>query len=306
MKEVKVEGLANFSDKTMRKKLPRVQMSEIVTTYEPDNSLKKGYLSIFGEIFNELKKNRWLTYQLFKRDFFAVYKQSFIGVLWALIIPLVSVGTFIILNRSGIFTIGNINVPYPIYAILGMAFWQLFSTGLVAASNSLIKAGSMIVKINFSKKALVIASTGQSLISFLIQFVLVGILFAYYRITPSIAILWVPIIIIPIMLLTLGLGFILSLLNGVMRDIGNMLSMLMTFLMFLTPVLYAKPVTGILARITIYNPLYYLVSVPRDLILMGKVPELKGFLISSAISLIIFLICLVAFHLTETRIAERV
>ncbi len=305
MKEAKVKGSANFSDKTMRKKLG-VQVTEIITTYEPDNSLKKGYLSIFGEIFNELRKNRWLTYQLFKRDFFAIYKQSFIGVLWALIIPLVSVGTFIILNRSGIFTIGDINVPYPIYAVLGMAFWQLFSTGLVASSNSLVKAGSMIVKINFSKKALVIASTGQSLVSFLIQFVLVGILFASYRITPNIAILWIPIVIIPIMLLTLGLGFILSLLNGVMRDIGNMLSMLMTFLMFLTPVLYAKPTTGILARITEYNPLYYLVSVPRDLILMGKVPELKGFLISSAISLIIFLICLVAFHLTETRIAERV
>jgi len=281
-------------------------MTEIITTYEPDNSLKKGYLSIFGEMFNELKKNRWLTYQLFKRDFFAIYKQSFIGILWALIIPLASVGTFIILNRSGIFTIGNINVPYPIYAILGMAFWQLFSTGVVAASNSLVKAGSMIVKINFSKKALVIASTGQSLVSFLIQLVLVSFLFAYYRITPSIAILWVPLIIIPIILLTLGLGFILSLLNGVMRDIGNMLSMLMTFLMFLTPVLYAKPTTGILVRITEYNPLYYLVSAPRDLVLTGKVPELKGFLIASVISLIIFLICLIAFHLTETRIAERV
>ncbi len=167
MKEAKVKGSANFSDKTMRKKLG-VQMTEIITTYEPDNSLKKGYLSIVSEIFNELKKNRWLTYQLFKRDFFAVYKQSFVGILWALIIPLVSVGTFIILNRSGIFTIGDIDVPYPIYAILGMAFWQLFSTGLIASSNSLVKAGSMIVKINFSKKALVIASTGQSLISFLI------------------------------------------------------------------------------------------------------------------------------------------
>ena len=164
----------------------------------------------------------------------------------------------------------------------------------------------MIVKINFSKKALVIASTGQSIVSFLIQFVLVGILFACYRIAPSIAILWVPIIIIPIMLLTLGLGFILSILNGVMRDIGNMLSMLMTFLMFLTPVLYAKPTTGILARITEYNPLYYLVSAPRDLVLMGTVPELKGLLASSVISVIILLISLIAFHLAETRVAERV
>ena len=281
-------------------------MSEIITTYEPDNSLKKGYLSIFSEIYSEFMKNRWLTYQLFKRDFFALYKQSFIGVLWAFIIPLVSVGTFIILNRSGIFFIGNINVPYPIYAILGMAFWQLFSTGLITSSNSLVKAGSMIAKINFSKKSLVIASAGQSIVSFLIQLTLVIILFIYYKIAPSTAILLIPLFMIPIMLLTLGLGFIFSLLNGIVRDIGNILSILMTFLMFLTPILYAKPSTGILARITNYNPLYYLTSVPRELVLTGTISEWKGFLISSAISIIIFIICLIVFHLTETRVAERI
>ena len=190
-------------------------------TYEPDNSLKKGYLSIFGEIFNELKENRWLTYQLFRRNFFTLYKQSFIGILWVLIGPLFTVGMFIILNSSGIFNMGVIDVPYPIYAILGMAFWQLFSAGLIAGSNSMVQAGAMIAKINFSKKSLVIASTGQSIVSFLIQFILVGILFIYYGIAPNTAILLIPIVIIPIMLLTLGLGFILSLLNGIMRDIGN-------------------------------------------------------------------------------------
>lgn len=281
-------------------------MTEIITTYEPDNSLKKGYLSIFGEIFNELKKNRWLTYQLFKRDFLTIYKQSFIGVLWAVIIPLVSIGTFIILNRSGVFTIGDINIPYPVYAILGMAFWQLFSAGLIASSNSLVKAGPMIAKINFSKKSLVIASTGQSMVSFLIQFVLAGILFVYYGVIPNTAILLVPILIIPIILLTLGFGFILSLLNGVVRDIGNILPIFMTFLMFLTPVLYAKSTTGILVYITTYNPLYYLVSVPRDLLLMGTAPEWGGFLITSIISVIVFTICLIVFHLTETRVTERI
>ena len=281
-------------------------MSEIITTYEPDNSLKKGYLSIFSEIYEEFKKNKWLTYQLFKRDFFALYKQSFIGVLWAFIIPLVSVGTFILLNRSGIFSIGDINVPYPIYAILGMAFWQLFSTGLITSSNSLVKAGSMIAKINFSKKSLVIASAGQSIVSFLIQLTLVIILFIYYKIAPSTAILLIPLFMIPIMLLTLGLGFIFSLLNGIVRDIGNILSILMTFLMFLTPILYAKPSTGILARITNYNPLYYLTSVPRELVLTGTISEWKGFLISSVISIFIFVICLIVFHLTETRVAERI
>jgi len=242
-------------------------VNKTIITYESDNSLKKGYLSIFSEIFIEIKKNRWLTYQLFKRDFFAIYKQSFIGVFWAFIIPLVSVGTFIILNRSGVFNFGEIDVPYPIFAILGMSFWQLFATGLVTASNSLVKAGPMIIKINF---------------------------------------LLFPLLVIPIMLFTLGLGFILSLLNGVVRDIGNALAFLITFLMFLTPILYAKPKMGILQTITKINPLYYLVSTPRELILMGTISEWRGFLITSTISIIIFIMCLVVFHLTETRVAERI
>jgi lipopolysaccharide transport system permease protein len=112
--------------------------------------------------------------------------------------------------------------------------------------------------------------------------------------------------VIPIMLFTLGLGFILSLLNGIVRDIGNMLSILMTFLMFLTPVLYARPKTGILATVTNYNPLYYLISVPRELVLTGTFYDREGFFISSILSIAVFFVCILIFHLTEARIAERI
>jgi len=281
-------------------------MVKIITTYEPDNSIKKGFLHIFKEIFNELKKNKWLTYQLFKRDFFALYKQSFFGILWAIIVPLISVATFIILNRAGVFSIGDIDIPYPLYAILGMSFWQLFSSGLIACTNSLVNAGPMVVKINFSRKSIVIASFGKSFISFLVQLILAAILFVIYGIIPDIAILLIPILLIPIILFTLGIGFILSLLNGIMRDIGNVISSIIVFLLFLTPVLYAKPSTGLLTKITNYNPLYYLISTPREFLLTGNISEWKGYLISSIISIIIFVLCLVIFHLTETRITERI
>ena len=279
-------------------------MTKLIT-YEPDNSLRGGYLYIFKEIFAEIKNNSWLISQLFKRDFFAMYKQSLVGIMWVLILPLTSVGTFIIMNQAGVFSIGNINAPYPIYALLGMAFWQLFSTGLLASSNSLVNAGSMITKINFSKKSLVIAATGQAMVSFLIQFVLVLILFAYYGFIPHAEILLFPLLLIPILLLTLGLGFITSLLNGIARDFGNILSILLTFLLFLTPILYAKPKTSILTTIAQYNPIYYLVTTPRDLILTGTITEATGYAVSCIVALIIFIVCTVVFHLTETRVSER-
>jgi len=279
---------------------------ETLTTYEPDNSIKKGYVSLWKEIFRELKYNKWLTLQLFKRDFFAIYKQSLVGVFWAFIVPIISVGTFILLNRAGVFDFGEIEVPYPIYAILGMAFWQLFSTGLITTSNSLVKAGSMLVKINFSKKSLVIASSAQSLVPFIVQLFLVGVLFVVYGVSPNVKILFFPFFMIPIILFTLGFGFIFSLFNSVVRDIGNALSVLMTFLMFLTPVLYAKPKIGILMPITKFNPLFYLISMPREIILKGSTTEWKGYILSIVISIVVFLVGLMIFHLTETRVTERI
>jgi lipopolysaccharide transport system permease protein len=281
-------------------------MEENIVTYEPDNSLRKGYLSIFSQIFIELKQNRWLTYQLFKRDFLSAYKQSFFGVLWAIILPLFTIAIFIMLNRSGVLNIGNIGVPYSIYALLGMTFWQFFSAGLVACSNSLVNAGPMILKINFSKKSLVIASAAKAIVPFIIQIIMVGVFFIGYGKAPHIMSLLIPIFVIPLILFTIGLGFLASLLNGIIRDIGNIISILLTFLMFFTPVLYAKPQIGILATLTKYNPLYYLVSTPRDLVLKGLVLEWQGYVVVCLISIILFVVCLFVFHLTEKRVAERI
>ncbi len=289
-----------------QEKKDNLSMKEIIVTYEPDNSLKNGYLSVFRQIFCELKQNKWLTYQLFKRDFVSAYKQSFLGVLWAIILPLFTIAIFIVLNRSGVLNIGDIGAPYSIYALLGMAFWQFFSTGLVACSNSLVNAGPMILKINFSKTSLVIAAAAKAIVPFMIQIMMAAVLFLGYGRTPSILSLLVPVFIIPLILFTIGLGFLTSLLNGVMRDTGNIISILLTFLMLFTPVLYARPKTGILATLTKYNPLYYLVSTPRDLALKGLIPQWEGFFIVCFISVFLFIACLFVFHLTETKVTERI
>lgn len=282
-------------------------MTDDIVTYEPDNCLKRGRKNLFKDMFIDIKDNRWLTYQLFKRDFLAAYRQSYVGILWAVIMPLISVGTFIILDQSGIVNTGGgtLGVPYAIYAILGMAYWQVFSAGLLACSNSLVFAGSMITKINFSKKSLVIASMGQALVAFLIQFVVVIILFFAYGVTPHIAILLALVLIIPLLLYTLGLGFLLAIANGVVRDAGNFIAIFLTFFLFLTPILYVKP-GGFLGDLANLNPVYYLVAAPRELALYGTLTEWPGFLISCILSVIVFLVCLMVFHLTEFRIPERV
>jgi lipopolysaccharide transport system permease protein len=279
---------------------------ENITIYQPDNSIKKGFRQVFKEIFFEIKNNRWLTWQLFKRDFLTLYKQSFLGVFWIILVPMFSFLTFILLNRAGIFTLGDIKVPYAIYAILGLAFWQIFATGVVACSNTLLSAGSMIIRVNFSRKSLVLAAIGQALVAFIIQFVIVLILFLSYGILPSWQIFLLPLFILPLILMTLGLGFFFALLNGVMTDIGKALPIFLSFLMFLSPILYLKPLgDGLLSRISNYNPLYYLSAVPRELIIFGHSLELTGYFCAVGLSIIFFIVGIYMFHLTETRVAER-
>jgi len=279
---------------------------EIITTYQPDNTLKNGYFQTFREIYQELIDNKWLMYQLFKRDFSTMYKQSFIGILWIFIIPIINVGIFAMLGRSGIFNFGHITAPYPVFAILGLSLWQLFANGVIACGNALAVAGDMLTRINFSKKSLVIASIGRSVISFLIQILLIPILFVIFKVIPAYTVLLFPLIAIPILMLTLGLGLIISILNSIVKDTGNLLSVILMLGMYATPVLYARPRFGLLSQITHYNPMYYFISAGRDLSLTGNLTEPKGFFISCVVCIFIFFSGLVIFHLTETRITERV
>lgn len=282
-----------------------MQQQKHEVSYYPDNCLRKNIFGFFADIIGEIHQNKWLTYQLFKRDLNALYKQSIFGFLWIFVNPLFYVGTFIVLRSTGTFAIDNVNVPYPIYAVFGMSFWQLFTVSLTTSSNSLVAAGSMITKINFSKKSLVLASISTALISFIIQFILMVILLMAYKVTPSPWIILSPLFALPILFLSLGFGFIVSLLNAIMRDIGNSLPMLINFLLLLTPILYPRK-DDILGIIAGFNPIYYLVTVPRDVALNGDWTHINGFLLSSLVSFVFFLLCCMVFHLTETRIAERV
>jgi len=280
--------------------------NELVTIYQPDNTLKNGYFQTFKEIYRELNENKWLMYQLFKRDFSTMYKQSFIGFLWIFIIPIINVGIFALLGRSGILNLGHLSAPYPVYAILGLSLWQMFSNGVQACGNALTAAGDMLTRINFSKKSLVIASVGRSVVTFLIQILLIAVLFVIFKVMPAATIILFPLVAIPILMFTIGLGLVVSILNSIVKDTGNLLSVILMLGMYATPVLYSRPKTGLLALVTHYNPLYYFISAGRDWSLTGTLSEPKGFFISCILAIFVFFTGLVIFHLTETRITERV
>ena len=254
----------------------------------------------------ELGDSYELVWRLFLRNFKAKYRQTVLGFLWALIMPLLAVGTFVFLNKAGVLNIGEVDIPYPAYALLGLTVWHIFAGGLTASSNSIVAGGSMVVKINFPKEALVLSSFGESLFETMVRLALTAFVFAIYRVVPAWTSVLLPLALIPLILFTLGLGLMLSLLNAVFRDVVNIVSLSTTFLLFVTPVLYPEPKAAFFKAFTAFNPLSALISAPRDLVIKGYLTQPDSFFFYSGLSLIVLLVSWRLFHLAEIRIAERV
>ncbi len=273
--------------------------------YEPNRNAKLGF-AIWKEMFLELVQSRELVMRFAIRDIIANYKQSILGVLWVFIMPLFTVATFVYLNYSGVFNIGETSIPYPAYALLGVTIWQIFGSGITACTNSLTLSGNIITKINFAKESLIFSSLARTIFDFLIRVILLAGVFAIYKVIPSWTIIFLPFAIIPILLFTLGLGFIVAVLNGVFRDTIQIVSIAITFLMFITPVLYPPPTMEPIATLNRINPIGILVIGVRDIVISGALTQQNEFIIASIFSLFLFLFSWRAFHMMEPRIAERV
>lgn len=266
----------------------------------------RGGIKLWKAKIKELVNMRELIWRLFLRDIKARYKQSVLGILWAIIMPFIVIGSFIYLNKAGVVVTGSTNVPYPLFALIGLAFWQIFATGLASCTNSIVGSGAVITKINLPKYSIVIASVGQAIFEFVIRFVLIGLGFLYYGIMPSWHILFMPILAIPILLLTLSLGFFLALLNAIVRDVANIVVVSLPFLMLMTPIMYVPKSGSIIDTLNNYNVIGFLVTSARDYIISNQGPPLLQFFIFLLIAIIFFLFALHIMTIVEPRICERV
>lgn len=276
-----------------------------VKRYNAESVYSAGILSLFRLMASDFMKSRELIWRLFLRDFTSRHKQSLLGWAWIVLMPLMTMGTFLLLNMSGIIQIGDIDVPYPIFGLLSYSIWNIFSQGLSMATTSVTGAGGLVQKINFSKDTLVFASLGQVIIDFLIRMVLTMAVFFLYGQFMRPSFFLFPVLLFPLMLLTLGIGMVSSLLQTITKDVVNFVNLGTSFLLLLMPIMYATPQSGILWNINRYNPLFYLLLTPRDLMLYGVVTGVVGFLLSSLLAISVFLVGWIFFYVSQTKLAER-
>ncbi len=283
------------------------------------------------EMAHELMRYRELLVSLAAREIRCRYKQSVLGVTWAVCLPLVTmlIFTFVFTRAIDITRHVDVAMPYAIFAYLGLLPWLFFATSLTQAVNSLTTNASLLNKIYFPRELFPFASVISALVDFLIgSLVLMG-LTIYFHVsvdqsgpvaqqagqlvrgdwsyTLHWTVLLVPVVLVVQLLLTLGLSLLLSMANLFYRDVRHVLAVGIQLWMFLTNVLYPLPTHDPLVRAVVsVNPMTPILTAYRDLVILGCLPEWGPSLYATLISLAVFLIGWRWFHSAEFRFAERV
>lgn len=185
----------------------------------------------------ELWTYRELVYFLTWRDIKVRYKQTAIGVAWAVLQPLAMMVVFTLFfgKLAGVPSEG---VPYPLFALAALLPWQLFSRAISESTNSLVTNQRLITRVYFPRIIVPLATTLAALVDFLIAGGLLIALMFIYGVTPGAAIIWLPAFVLLMLISALGVGFWLSALNVEYRDVMYVVPFLNQFWLFVTPVVY--------------------------------------------------------------------
>lgn len=185
----------------------------------------------------ELWAYRELLYFLIWRDVKVRYKQTALGVGWAIIQPVFTMIVFsVFFGRLG--KIPSDGIPYPIFSFAALVPWTFFAHGMGQASNSLVGSANLIKKVYFPRLSIPIASVTSGIIDFSIAFIVLLGMMLYYGILPTLNVIWLPFLLLLTAVTSLGVSLWLSALNVQFRDVRHVLPFLIQLWFFATPIAY--------------------------------------------------------------------
>lgn len=185
----------------------------------------------------ELYEYHELIYFLVWRDLKVRYKQTALGVAWAVLQPFLTMVVFTIFFGN-LAKVPSDGIPYPIFTFTALLPWQLFSNALTNASNSLVNNRDLITKVYFPRIILPFSSIIAGLVDFCIAFVVLAGMMVYYGTVPTAAVLALPLFILLTMISALAVSLWLSALNVQYRDIRHIVPFLTQIWLFVTPIAY--------------------------------------------------------------------
>ena len=280
--------------------------NEQITIYRPNQRHELGFFRTWIVMAQNILQAKELIWQLFKRDFLASYKKSFIGVSWLFISPLVGIISWVFLQKTGMLRPGDVGIPYPAYVLIGTSMWGLFMGFFNAAKETLSAGKALVMQVNYPHEALLFMQTAQHLANFLITFGITIVVLLLFGVVPSWKIVLFPLVIAPLFFLAAAIGLVVSMIAVVSIDFDKIMNVCLGLLMWITPIIYSDKVDNQLVQTLIaWNPLTYLVCSARDIIIYGSLYSTAGYCVCAGFSFVLFMISWRLFYVSEDKIIER-
>jgi len=251
-----------------------------------------------------LLRYRELVVNLAIRDLKVRYKQSLLGVLWAILQPFALMVVFTLIFSIFV-KVKTPGIPYPIFSYVALVPWTYFTNALSLGVNSLVGNANLVSKIYFPREIFPLASLLASFVDFLVAAAIFAGMLLYYHIGLTLNILWLPIIVLLQMALMGGLLLILSAANVFFRDIRLVLPFILQLGLYVTPVIY--PLTVIPARyrpLFALNPMTGIIDAYRRVIAQGQGPDVRLLGVTAALSIVLLVIGYGYFKAVEMRFAD--
>lgn len=265
--------------------------------------IKPKKLFSFSDL-EEIWKYRELLYFFTWRDLKVRYKQTAIGVLWAVFQPFITMVVFTVFF-GGLLKVPSDGVPYPIFVYTGLLFWQFFSSALSDTSNVLITNQAIITKVYFPRLILPLSSVMTKFIDFgFAAIILVGMMFYYGYAPHLIGLFMIPLLLIITFMASTGLGLVLASINVKYRDVRYALPFFIQILMFITPVIYPAGIAGKYSWILAFNPMMGVIQSARATLLGTTVLNWNLVIISLIATFVLLLIGIYTFKKTERYFAD--
>jgi lipopolysaccharide transport system permease protein len=259
----------------------------------------------FRNYWQDIWHYRELLYFLSWRDILVRYKQTVIGVAWAILRPLLAMAIF-----TAIFgylaKLPSEGVPYPLLVYTAMLPWQFFSSSLSECSNSFITNANMLTKIYFPRLVVPASAVIVNLVDFLISFIILGALMAWYRFAPGWQIITLPLFLSLSFFASFGFGLWMATLNVKYRDFRYVVPFIVQFGLYVSPVGFSSSVVpGKWRLFYSLNPMVGIIDGFRWAILGGESQFYwPGFLLSLVITSVMLLLAFRYFRNTERNFAD--
>ena len=258
-----------------------------VAIHEPKG--RSTHLNVFWrELARDLFSARHFAWELFRRNLVSQCRHSAFGIFSGLLPVLAITGWAVLFRQASLLNVGDMALPCPLFVLLGMMIWSVFTELIDAPISGLLAEQGLISKSNVPPEAVTLARLGLVAFNLVLKSVVIALAALYFLVPPQLTILLVPFALLPIVALGTGIGLVLAPINLLYGDVARLVPIATTFWLFLTPVFYIPPREGVSALLMRYlNPFTPLLETTRDLVFggAGGIPE--GFLLAAPFALLV-------------------